>query len=84
MQYGYVVVIEADSEPDARSYAERCLQPGGGTCHMVGGGTSISKSRKPYRSGLVAAAIAQDAYGLDGEGGEVERLANALHAEAIK
>ena len=87
MRFGYVTVIEAANEEEARSYAERCLQPdqstpgGGGVCRMLGGGASISTGTD-YHTGPVAAAIAADAYHEDED--DCERLADELHAAAIQ
>lgn len=85
MRFGYVTVIEATDEQEARAYAERCLQPdqigAGGVCRMVGGGASISLGTA-YRTGPVAAAIAADAFHEDED--ECERLADLLHVAAIQ
>lgn len=85
-RFAYVAVVEAETEPEARAYVDRNLHPGSPPCQFLGGGTRVSNLRRGAFdcSGPLAAAIAKDAYGLDGEGGELERLADALHAEAVK
>lgn len=85
MRFGYVTVIEAENEQEARAIIGRGLQLDefeNGHCKMIGGGASISNTHQPYVTGIVAAAIAADAF--DGDEDECERLSILLHAEAIK
>lgn len=88
-RYAYVTVIQAENEPEARAYAERCLQPGavshhrasGGGCLMIGGGVEAQGGPREYRTGPVAAVVACAAY--DGDGGLVETAARALRDAAL-
>lgn len=84
MRFGYVTVIDAPSEERARAYLNAQLRTAGpqSPAVMTGGGASISESDIGlYVTGIVAAAIAQDAY--DQEENQCERLSKALHAAAI-
>lgn len=82
MRFGYVTVIEAPNEERARAYLNAQLRTYGPQSPAIftGGGASISDGSR-YVTGVVAAAIAQDAY--DDEENKCERLSKRLHAAAI-
>lgn len=77
-RFAYWTVIEADSEPEARAFCERALQPEAAPCVQLGGGVQVAKprSRGGYITGPVAARMAKAAY--EGDGGEVEEISARL------
>lgn len=76
MRYAYVTVIQAPNQEEARSYAERTLQPEQGDCLMVGGGALVLIPEEEVLTGPIAALIARDAY--QGEEDVCERLSREL------
>lgn len=76
MRFAYVTVIQAPNEEEARSYAERCLQPEQGDCLMIGGGAVVTTPKTEVRTGPIAALVAKDAY--EGEEDICERLSREL------
>lgn len=85
MKFGYVVVVDDESEGRARAKLAKALDGssrGAPGLLLVGGGAWISKSFVPYLTGPVAAAIAADVYREDED--ECEALSALLHDAAIK